>query len=264
MAGRPDILLSTGSLFHLPLENIARIAVAAGFAGLELIMSKPEYAPGQEILDLLGGCPVRSLHAPFRQWSKWGGHLRSWQATVDLANFFSGASNVTLHPPSTALSEIIHYRWFKKSQDLYSLLGAGDGLALSLENLPWTERSPLARDPFSALLKTIEEKHLSMTLDVCHLGVSRRNVMDDLSRIPMASLVNVHFSDATSYQEHLWPGAGELDLDQVLRELARRGFAGHLTVELSPECFPSQEELVVEKLAALRTHIADLLPGASG
>ncbi|MEW5774982.1 MAG: sugar phosphate isomerase/epimerase [Thermodesulfobacteriota bacterium] len=263
MEGRPDILLSTGSLFHLPLATIARIARAAGFAGLELIMSKPEYAPGQEILDKLDGVQVRSLHAPFRQWSKWGGHLRSWQATVALANFFPAADNVTLHPPSTALSEIVHYRWFKKSQDLPSLLGAGDGLALSLENLPWTERSPLARDPFTALLRTIEEKNLSMTLDVCHLGVSRRNVLEDLARVSMERLSNIHFSDATSWQEHLWPGTGEQPLDDVLRELARRGYAGHLTVELSPECFPSQEDLVVEKLVSLREHIAGLLSGGA-
>lgn len=261
MEGRPDILLSTGSLFHLPLAAIARIGRDAGFAGLELIMSTPDYAPGREILDILAGFPVRSLHAPFRQWSKWGGHLRSWQATVALANFFPEADNVTLHPPSAGLSEIVHYRWFKKSQDLPALLGAENGLSLSLENLPWTERSPLARDPFTALLKTIEEKNLAMTLDVCHLAVSRRNVLDDLSRVPMERLSNVHFSDADAWREHLWPGEGEAPLDDALRELARRGFAGHLTVELSPECFPGQEELVVEKLSSLRAHVARLLAG---
>ena len=262
MKGPPDILLSTGSLFHLPLESIARIGRAAGFAGLELIMSTPDYAPGQEILDRLAGMPVRSLHAPFRQWSRWGGHLRSWQATVALANFLPGADNVTLHPPSTALSEIVHYRWFRKSQDLPALLGAQDGLSLSLENLPWVERSPLARDPFTTLLRTIEEKNLAMTLDVCHLGVSRRNVLEDLARVPVERLSNIHFSDATAWNEHLWPGTGELPLDEVLRVLARNGFSGHLTVELSPECFPSQEELVAEKLASLRGHIARLLAGA--
>jgi len=261
MEGRPDILLSTGSLFHLPLESIARIAGAAGFAGLELIMSTPDYAPGQELLDRLGGTPVRSLHAPFRQWSKWGGHLRSWQATVALANFLPEADNVTLHPPSTALSEIVHYRWFKKSQDLPALLGAPPGLSLSLENLPWTELSPLARDPYTTLLRTIEDKDLALTLDVCHLGVSRRNVLEDLARAPVARLSNVHFSDADAWREHLWPGTGDVPLDEVLRVLARSGFAGHLTVELSPECFPGQEALVTEKLASLREHIAWLLAG---
>jgi hypothetical protein len=47
----------------------------------------------------------------------------------------------------------------------------------------------------------------------------------------------------------------------VLRQLARRGYAGHVTVELSPECFPNQEELVVEKLASLHEHLARLLAG---
>lgn len=261
MEGAPDILLSTGSLFHLPLAAVARIARAAGFAGLELIVSTPDLAPGQRILDELAGVPVRSLHAPFRQWSRWGGPLRSWQATVALANFLSGADNVTLHPPSAVLSEIVHYRWFRKSQDLPALLGAEGGLRLSLENLPWSGRSPLARDPFSVLLATIEEKDLALTLDVCHLGVSGRDVLADLARVPVARLANVHFSDADAWREHLWPGTGSVPLDGVLRALARCGFAGHLTVELSPECFPGQEDLVTEKLASLREHVAGLLAG---
>ncbi len=41
----PQILLSAGCLFHLPLKLIARIGRSAGFVGMELIMNSPKLTP---------------------------------------------------------------------------------------------------------------------------------------------------------------------------------------------------------------------------
>jgi len=46
----PQPVLSTGSLFHLPLPDIARIARSAGFGGLDLVMGSPKIAPGPAVL----------------------------------------------------------------------------------------------------------------------------------------------------------------------------------------------------------------------
>jgi sugar phosphate isomerase/epimerase len=259
----PDVLLSSGSLFHLPLERIAVIAREAGYDGLELIVNTPDLVPGQALLDTLAGVPVRSLHAPFRQWSRWGGQLRSWQATVALGNFLPEADNVTLHPPSMGIGEIVHYRWFRKAQDLPVILGARRGLSLSLENLPWSERAPLSRDPFGQLMATLEEKDLALTLDVCHLGVSRRSIIRDLRKVPAARLTNVHFSDCSCHMEHLWPGEGELPLHEFLLLLREMRYRGHVTLEVSPACFPGHIEAATAKLAAMREWIGDALSLAS-
>lgn len=69
----PHILLSAGCLFHLPLKLVARIGRDAGFAGMELIMNSPKLTPDAGLEVISEVLPIRSLHAPFRDWSAWGG-----------------------------------------------------------------------------------------------------------------------------------------------------------------------------------------------
>ena len=78
----PQILLSAGCLFHLPLKLIARIGRDAGFAGMELIMNSPKLNPDAGLEAVNDVLPIKSIHAPFRDWAAWGGHLASWKATT--------------------------------------------------------------------------------------------------------------------------------------------------------------------------------------
>jgi sugar phosphate isomerase/epimerase len=247
----PVVVMSTGCLFHLPLPQIAAIAQAAGFAGLDLVMGSAKIAPGPEVDAAHALCPVRVVHAPFRNWSAWGGHLNAWRAAVDLAGGLVCARNdnsvhVTLHPPAGTLRDAIQTRWFSRAVDLPRLLAAAPGVSLSLENLPWASNGSgglFAKDAFAELVADCLAKGLGLTLDVCHLGVSGRDVFTDLAKVPGGLLRHVHLSDAQGYTEHLPPGRGTLPLGPFLAELGVRGvggepFAGTVSLELDPAQLP--------------------------
>lgn len=95
---QPRILLSAGCLFHLPLERIAFLGRASGFDGMELIMNSTDLSPSSGLHSVNDTLPIRSLHAPFRDWAAWGGHLGAWKATTALANVLPDADHITLHP----------------------------------------------------------------------------------------------------------------------------------------------------------------------
>lgn len=262
----PLALLSTGSLFHLPLPAIARIARAAGFSGLDMVMGSPKIAPGPAVDEAHALCPVRVVHAPFRNWSAWGGHMDAWRAAVGLAAGLRCEANaqavhVTLHPPAGTLRDAIQTRWFARAVDLPRLLGAPAGVSLSLENLPWAAGGIFGRDNLLALLDQCREKDLGLTLDVCHLGVSGREVLEDLERIPDGLTRHVHFSDASGFAEHLPPGAGELPLGPFLARLGARGYLGTVSLELDPAHLPEDEAGQVRSLTGLRQAMERALAG---
>lgn len=268
----PLALLSTGSLFHLPLPEIAGIAQAAGFAGLDLVMGSPKIAPGTAVTEAHSLCPVRVVHAPFRNWSAWGGHMDAWRAAVALAASLrcpanNNAVHVTLHPPAGTLRDAIQTRWFARAENLPRLLGAPAGVTLSLENLPWAAGAGglFGRDPLDGLIAECQSKDLGLTLDVCHLGVSGRDVLESLARIPCDAssclIRHVHFSDAQGFTEHLLPGAGELPLGPFLSRLGGLGYAGTVSLELDPAHLPEDEAGQVRILAAVRQDMQRALDG---
>jgi len=249
----PQILLSAGCLFHLPLKLIARIGRDAGFVGMELIMNSPKLTPEAGLEKISDVLPIRSLHAPFRDWAAWGGHLGSWKATTALANTLPHADHITMHPPGTKLANMISNRWFEKACDLPLLLDAKGRIQFSLENMPWAEASPFSRDPLDKLMEQCRDKNVGLTFDVCHMGVSGRDVLEAFAKVPMDLLYNVHFSDAVGHTEHLTPGAGCLPLDDFLRTLGKRDYQRYITLELEPAAFPDDVEGTVELLAKIRT-----------
>ncbi|MBG0790362.1 MAG: sugar phosphate isomerase/epimerase [Desulfovibrionaceae bacterium] len=248
----PRILLSAGCLFHLPLGLIARIGRDAGFAGMELIMNSPKLTPESGLEAVNDVLPIRSLHAPFRDWAAWGGHLNSWKATTALANALPDADHITMHPPGSRLANMIQNRWFEKAYDLPLLLDAKGRIRFSLENMPWAEGSPFAKDPLEKLMDQCRDKNVGLTFDVCHMGVSGRDVLHAIDKVPNDLLYNVHFSDAVGYTEHLAPGAGALPLDDFLRRLGKRGYDRYITLELEPAAFPDDPDETVKVLVSLR------------
>jgi len=248
----PHILLSAGCLFHLPLKLIARIGRDAGFAGMELIINSPKLTPEAGLEKISDVLPIRSLHAPFRDWSAWGGHLASWKATTALANFLPDADQVTMHPPGSRLANMISNRWFEKAYDLPLLLDAKGRVQFSLENMPWAEHSPFGKDPLERLLAQCRDKNVGLTYDVCHMGVSGRDVMEAIRKVPLEMLYNVHFSDAVGYTEHLTPDSGSLPLSEFLSYLGRIGYQRYVTLELEPSAFPDDIDGTTALLVELR------------
>ena len=248
----PQILLSAGCLFHLPLKLIARIGRDAGFAGMELIMNSPKLTPEAGLDKISAVLPIKSIHAPFRDWADWGGHLNSWKATTALANSLPEADHITMHPPGTKLANMIQNRWFEKAYDLPLLLDAMGRIQFSLENMPWAESSPFGKDPLERLMAQCRDKNVGLTFDVCHMGVSGRDVLEAIDRVPNDLLYNVHFSDAVGYTEHLTPGKGSLPLQAFLGRLGKRGYGRYITLELEPAAFPDDLDGTVSLLKSIR------------
>ncbi|NCC25776.1 MAG: sugar phosphate isomerase/epimerase [Deltaproteobacteria bacterium] len=238
------ILLSTGSLFHFPLERIAEIGAGAGFDGLELILSDPEFLNVGRVLRDTESCHVLSIHAPFRQWALWGGHFKAWKNSVDLAWELGGVRNVTLHPPFFKPGEFSLYWRFATTGDLAAILDVEDSRLLSLENLPWQDRGPFGKDPLAGLAQACLQKGMGMTLDVCHLGVSGRDILDAWQAVPPGLVRNIHFSDTDGLREHLWPGTGRLPLDRFLDRVGNDEYQGFLTLEVSPGAFDAEDDVV--------------------
>ncbi|MGL1863582.1 MAG: sugar phosphate isomerase/epimerase [Pseudodesulfovibrio sp.] len=255
----PQILLSAGCLFHLPLKLIARIGRDAGFIGMELIMNSPKLNPEAGLEAINEMLPIRSLHAPFRDWADWGGHLGSWKATTALANFLPDADHITMHPPGTKLANMIQNRWFEKAYDLPLLLDAKGRIQFSLENMPWAVGSPFSKDPLDKLMEQCRDKNVGLTFDVCHMGVSGKNVMEAIEKVPMDLLYNVHYSDAVGFTEHLTPGVGALPLDDFLQNIARRGYDRYVTLELEPAAFPDDIDETIAVLIQLRESMEEQL-----
>lgn len=248
----PHILLSAGCLFHLPLKLIARIGRDAGFDGMELIMNSPKLAPDAGLGAISEVLAIRSIHAPFRDWAAWGGHLASWKATTALANSLPSVDHIVMHPPGSKLANMIQNRWFEKACDLPLLLDAKGRIQFSLENMPWAAGSPFSKDPLEKLMGQCRDKNVGLTFDVCHMGVSDRNVMDAIRKVPLDLLYNIHFSDAVGYTEHLTPGAGALPLDEFLHHLGKVGYARYITLELEPSAFPDDLDKTISLLVSLR------------
>ena len=250
----PTFLLSTGCLFDRPLAQCADICMESGFDGLELILSHPDMLDPDILQKQLGGCQVISIHAPFRRWAMWGGHLHAWKKTIALGNAMPHTRHITLHPPHFRQGELSLFWWFRSSFDLPDDMEAGDTLTLALENLPWKEQSPFARDPLVALATQCAKKRTCMTLDTCHLGVSKYDILKAWERIPRGIVSNIHFSDALGFKEHLWPGQGKLPLVDFLHTIAQDAYTAHITLEVTPAAFG--EEDPVPRLRALREEMA--------
>ncbi len=255
----PQILLSAGCLFHLPLKLIARIGRDAGFSGMELIMNSPKLNPEAGLEAVNEMLPIRSIHAPFRDWAAWGGHLASWKATAALANSLPDTDHIVMHPPGSKLANMIQNRWFEQAYDLPLLLDAKGRIQFSLENMPWATGSPFSRDPLEKLMAQCQDKNVGLTYDVCHMGVSDRNVMEAIEKVPMELLYNVHFSDAVGYTEHLTPGSGALPLNDFLQHLAQRGYERYVTLELEPSAFPDDIYGTIETLVSIREAMEEQL-----
>ena len=161
--------------------------------------------------------PVRSLHAPTllitqRAWSSdpWEKLRRSAEAAERI-----GADIVVVHPPFRELNRT-------------------SGVTFAVENMyPW--RTPAGS--FTAYLPDWDPTNLDydhLTLDLSHASTARLRSLDLVERWG-DRLTHVHLTDGKGSfkDDHLLPGEGDQEAWAVVRELGRRGFEGHIVLEVS-------------------------------
>lgn len=247
--------LSTACLYVYPLRWIFAVAKRAGFDGVELVISPEVQARGGAYARKLAeefGLTLFTVHPPLFQYPGWSKVHKSIAPYLPRALKFTqdaGAPILVIHMPKARKTESGIGRAFVEQ-----VIGArerlnGAGPRLALENRPrFRERDASLVLTSPQDLRAFADAHdFPMTLDTAHLGTWDLDLLDAYEFF-RGRLVNVHFSDLRdvspriertvalhSYlKQHQLPGAGKLPLRDFLSRLARDGYGGPITFELSP------------------------------
>jgi sugar phosphate isomerase/epimerase len=240
------LLLSSGSVYMLSLQELFPAARTAGFDGLEYVVDrrhKPQHRHELSELADASGLPVLNVHAPYLLLDGWGDEIESIKRSVDLSAEV-GAGSITFHPPHRTVEDVDFARWISETDDFQRDVGGGQ-VHVTMENMPKVKvwrglRVPFATSQFryqkrDEFWEVLERHNLGMTLDTTHVGTTGDNLgayhAQFRDRIAVVHLSNFRSSD---FQEHMPLTEGDLDLAAFLRRLVATNFDGKLTLEVRP------------------------------
>jgi sugar phosphate isomerase/epimerase len=254
------ILLSSGSLYTLPLAKAFHIASETGYDGIEVIISETIGEDGgygllRNLKEIL---PIYVLHAPFHVIPGWGDRITSLRKTIELAKKIS-VPMVSFHPPKWLDLEIKFWRWMYSVTDFQGELGRGE-VVIAMENMPYGG-GPLRFNPYILrrtrdLVRFIERRNLYFTFDCTHMGTANADFEGNFLRLYRTKRVkNIHFSDYRNHREHLLPGQGILPLGSLLNYLKESHYDQMVTLEIIPQELPENEEAVKKVLREVALRI---------
>jgi sugar phosphate isomerase/epimerase len=247
------ILLSTGSLFYLPIKDIFLIARDTGFDGCDLVIDRN--FNDMRYLDVVGECldvlPVYSVHAPYMKMKAWGSTAEALVRTLEIARNL-GAHAVNFHPPSWYAMEVHYFKWFRKMKDFQKDFGC-NGITLAVENMPLAGKrlmlAPYVLNNYEDLIRFGMDRDLYFTFDTTHLGTFGNDlIVSFLAFLKTGRLKNVHLSDYGDSKSHRFLGAGELPIVKLLNTMRRLGYDELVTLELSPYELPRTREWLLKML----------------
>lgn len=242
--------LSTGSLYVYPLRTVCRLARHAGFEGLEIGVNPEVIARGGEGVRRLvqaHGLDLVSVHPTLLGVPGWREKHGGLGRTISLAQA-AGARVVVCHTVRSGTLDSGAGLAFRQEIKAWQARLAGGELRLAIENkaIQSEQERHFALSPLSRLRAFADRYDLGLVLDTTHAG----SAGDDLlaaRRLFGERLVNVHLSDLgarrlkslpaiaqTVLEQHRFPGTGHLPLADLVATLAREGYAGPLTLEVSP------------------------------
>ncbi len=249
-ADQPHILFSTGAVYVYPLRAAFWLARASGCEGVELVVCPELLVRGPRAIRRLArqcAVSIEAIHPPLFSlpgWRKGGPVL---PALADLARSLEIPA-IVIHPPRAKSLDDPLLAGFRAQIAEARRRLAGAPTEITLENpgffVPEDRENILWHLP--ALHRFAEEEGLRLTLDTTHAGVSPYPL--PLSyEIARDRLAHIHLSDLcvppawlnrpgldTYVKHHQLPGAGQLPLATFLHNLARDGFGGSITLEISP------------------------------
>ncbi|WP_326692796.1 sugar phosphate isomerase/epimerase [Streptomyces sp. NBC_01795] len=264
------VALSTASVYPESTAAAFEIAGRLGYDGVEVMVWTDPVSQDVEALRRLSdfhGVPILAIHAPCllitqRVWSTdpWTKLVRARTAAETL-----GASTVVVHPP---------FRWQRSYARDFERgvwrMAEETEVRFAVENMyPWRyrDREMLAYAPD---WDPTQNDYRHFTIDLSHTATSRTDTLAMVERMS-DRLGHVHIADGSGSgkDEHLVPGRGSQPCAEVLEMLGRRGFDGHVVVEVNTRRAMSaaeREEDLAEALAYTRLHLAKAptAPGHGG
>lgn len=230
------VTLSTASVFPEPVEAGFALAAAAGYDGVEVMVTADQRTQQAGILAGLArehGIGVLSVHSPCLLVSSrvWGlDPLVKLSRSIDLAEQL-GASVVVVHPP---------FVWQRAAAADFTgavaELQARTTVTIAVENMfPMTVgRGRFRVNAYRPHWNPVPYGHRAYTLDLSHTATSGTDALE-LAEQMGDRLAHVHLADGTgsATDEHLVPGRGTQPCTAVLERLAARGYRGAVCLEIN-------------------------------
>jgi sugar phosphate isomerase/epimerase len=166
-----------------------------------------------------------------------------------------GADTVVVHPP---------FRWQRDYAAGFvggiADLEASTGIAFGVENMyPW-RASRRELQAYAPGWNPVDESYANVTVDLSHSSTAGSDAMAMVARLG-SRLRHVHMTDGTgsAKDEHLVPGHGTQPCAELLEELAVRGYAGSIVLEINTRraaTRSARQADLAESLAFTRLHFA--------
>ncbi|MEU0475910.1 sugar phosphate isomerase/epimerase [Streptomyces olivaceus] len=254
------VALSTASVYPESTATAFEIAARLGYDGVEVMVWTDPVSQDIEALRRLSDhhrVPILAVHAPCllitqRVWSTdpWVKLQRARAAAEKL-----GASAVVVHPP---------FRWQRQYarnfvDGIWRMANETD-VRFAVENMyPWRYRDR-EMQAYAPDWDVTKDDYRHFTIDLSHAATSRTDARELIERMG-DRLGHVHLADGkgSAKDEHLVPGRGSQPCAEVLENLARTGFDGHVVIEVNTRRAMSgaeREADLAEALAFTRLHLA--------
>lgn len=255
--------MSTSCTFPKPTAQSFQIAKAAGYDGIEVMVSTENDSRNPHHLNALAHrleLPVMSIHAPVLFYTQfvWGTKPdEKLKRTVELAHAV-GAETVVVHPP---------FRWqgayATRFEELVTQLERESGITMAVENMfPWNVAG--SQKAYLPGTNPVEMNVDSITLDFSHAALSGDDSFE-MAKAAGGRLRHIHLCDGQApdgkkrlFDEHRMPGEGGQPVAKTLRYLADRGWDGQVVAEVNTRLARKDEakrlHMLRETLAFAREH----------
>jgi sugar phosphate isomerase/epimerase len=252
---------STGPFWAYELDHTMDLLAAAGFTEIEFMVTRDRRTQEPSVplrLATERGLKIASVHGPFLAITKtvWGPDpLGKIKRGVEMCKEV-GASTYVVHPPF--LWERAYARWVMEEAEEFS---EANGVNVAVETMypVWVAgrrmRAYRWLDP-AALVHAAP----IVALDTSHVTVARHDILDSYE-ILAPKLVHIHLSNnaGDGRDGHLELDQGILPIDRLLSELARSGYGGVISLELSVRRYIERPEELVQMLKRNKELVEDRL-----
>ena len=238
------VTLSTSSMFPESTASGFEVAARLGFDGVEVMIGiDPVAADIEAVIKLRDyhGVPVTSIHAPtlvvtqhvWRGTGHWDKLRRSAEMALAL-----DCDVVVVHPP---------FRWQGDYAEGFahgiSSVSAETGVRFCVENMyPW--RTPAGEyKAYRPTWDPTDQPYEHLTLDLSHAATAQVRSLDFVEAWG-DRLQHIHLTDGhgSFKDEHLPPGRGGQEAEEVLALALGSGFTGDLCLEINTRGASSRAE----------------------